>query len=323
MSKSASIVIITTAVLFSEVALANQMYLNLGALVDGGSYDVHIAFNPFPSVVLGDDDTTTGIFDEFGFSQILAPSIYDMSDGSLFGNFIDTNATSTLNAYGIPTSGTALDGTTNVSLTLPNCASGQCDLDELNGLAMGDDEGFGTSWDLQVVYRFDGVMSQSGAVFTSGYLDVYFNDTRNDSFSGGVRTSVNYGGVNEQVLFRGELNGSDINLGNLDVFFEITSAIDNFLWVSDGQGYYHDAHDLALTGDFAKLTLDTNIDPPIPTPEQLLLRTVALTTPDAPYSVVAIRESHLDGSVKVEVPEPSTLALMGIGLLFGSRRKKI
>ena len=61
----------------------------------------------------------SGSFEEFGFSQLLGTSIYDLTDGNgIFGDFYDTNITSELLGAGITDgiNGTALDGLTNVTL---------------------------------------------------------------------------------------------------------------------------------------------------------------------------------------------------------------
>ncbi|HSG52251.1 MAG TPA: hypothetical protein VLA40_09085 [Rheinheimera sp.] len=107
------------ALLLSSVANASDMMIDLGT----NSYDAARLGGAF------DGNTMTGIFDEFGFSGLWATSVYDFSDGSLFGSFYDTNIADTLNGIGVPTSGTALDGVSTVNLRLPNCPLGECDID--------------------------------------------------------------------------------------------------------------------------------------------------------------------------------------------------
>jgi hypothetical protein len=274
----------------SAGAQANPMYIDLGT----NDYDTG-RFIGTP-----DADTRTANFTEFGFSQILATSFYNFNDGSVFGSFFDTNDPVILGNYGIPTSGTALDGVTNVSLVLPDCPNGQCDIDALSPLVppLGtNNEGFLQTWDLQVSYVFNGNLGAGGPVYTSGQIDVYFNDL----------TALN----NDRLIMTGTLTGSDVNLTNLDLFFDITFVEDNWLFIDNGSGVFVDAADGIPSGNYARLALDTNVNPPIPTANQLLL----VSSGDG--NVWAARQTTLDGSVTGQIPAPGVLALFGVGLLAG------
>ncbi|MBK1693379.1 hypothetical protein CKO09_01305 [Chromatium weissei] len=325
MKTSTSIVFLTISILTAETASANQMYLNLGALTDGSSYDEPQRFHTV------DANTTTAVFPSLGFNTIKATSIYDMTDGSVYGSFIDTNDTSVLTSYGISTSITApsiyemttsITATPDVVLTAPDCVIGECDIDTLNDInTRGDHEGFGQTWDIQVQYRFEGFLSTDNTItFTGGYLDIYFNEYENDTTSGIV-----LGGTNEKRLLRAEVTGSELVSGNLDLFFDITSAVDDFFWIDNGRGTYLDPYDTALIGEYATMRLDTNIDPPIPTTDKLLLLPTNFPiTVGTPYAVAAIRQTELDGSIRMAIPEPTTLALLGIGLFgVGIARRNI
>ncbi|AHF05433.1 hypothetical protein MARPU_06055 [Marichromatium purpuratum 984] len=296
--KTLTISLAAATALTANVASAGLMYINL----PDNSYDAG-RFIGAP-----DANTMTGTFDEFGYSQLLATSIYDFTDGSVAGSFFDTNDPATLASYGIPTSGTALDGVTTVDLVMPNCPLGQCDIDALSPLVpplATDNEGFLQTWDLQVEYTFFGDLGASGPTYTGGTFDIYFNDFTDDT--------------NDRLVLTGELTGSALSGANLDLFFDITFAEDNFLFIQDDNGVFIDAFDKLAAGGTPTLELDTNVDPPIPTANQLLL----VAGPSGP---AAVRQTKLDGSVTGSIPEPATLGLLGAGLLgigfAGSRRRK-
>lgn len=290
-----SLVALAVGAMYCGSALASDMYINL----TNNTYDSLRSISQ-GGVIPYDANTRTANFREFGYNQILATSVYDVSDGSVFGSFYDTNIPGELTAAGVPTSGLALDGVTTVNLVVPDCPAGQCDIDGLSPLVpplSTDNEGFLQTWDLQVLYHFDGTLTAGGPVYTGGTYTVYFNDL----------TAAN----NDYIALIGTLTGSNIQAANLDLFFDVTYAAPGWLWVDDGTGVFRDA---SLGG--VRLALDTNVNPPIPTADQLLV-----------VGTNAIRQTTLDGSITAVVPEPGSLALVGLSLaavgFVGRRRKQV
>jgi hypothetical protein len=290
--------ITAAALLISSVASAADMYINLGT----NSYDTG-RFIGAP-----DADFATATFNEFGYSQLLATSVYDYSDLDIFGSFFDTNNIATLTGLGLPVAnGPTLAGGTG-NLVLPDCAAGQCDIDALSPLVpplASDNEGFLQTWDLQMEYTLIGTLVNDGPnsrpVYTGGTIDIFFNDLNND--------------LNDRLVLTLSLTGSDIQAANLNLFFDITFAEAGFLWIDNGSGTFLDAAAGIGSGNFARIVLDTNVNPPIPTPDELVL-----------VGTNAIRQSTLDGSMTASIPEPASLTMLGLGLLglaaAGRRQRK-
>ncbi len=285
MATAASLLLVSGAVSAADI------YLDVGT----NAYEV-------PLVTANDADSTTGIFEQFGFNQLLATSIYDINEvgesggaADIFGSFYDTNIASELTAAGVPTSGTAMDGSTFVELMLPGCPGTKCDIDALSPLVPPsngvDSEGYGLTWDLQLQYRFEGTLTLAGPVYTGGYIDVNFNDFNDNA--------------NDRTVITGSLTGSLLEPANLNLYFDITFAEVGFLFIDNGSGTFIDAAEGTTSHmDNATFAIDTNVVPPIPTLDQLLV-----------VGDNAIRQSELDGSAVAAIPEPATIAMMGLGLL--------
>jgi hypothetical protein len=68
--------------------------------------------------------------------------------------------------------------------------------------------------------------------------------------------------------------------------------------------------------------LDTNVDPALPTAAQL--GEISGTDPDGNVGDRLARQTQLDGSniFRKNIPEPATLALVGLGLLGAGRMRR-
>ncbi|BCX82837.1 hypothetical protein MIT9_P2425 [Methylomarinovum caldicuralii] len=289
-------------------------------------FDVGTSFNG------ADPGSSTSAFYELGYTGTLATSIYTAGSYPpvnipVGSKVIDTNIKEVLNYYGLaggPTNYTAIDGTTVQSLKDTPDFAGETNIDSLNGPSSPDTENFDANnsfgnvgWGLTYNYFFEGTWTGTGTHFTDGYIDFFFQDWTTTT--------------TEQVL-RINVTDSTLNMANLNVFGEVT-----FDWTGGGNDIYGlpslgdgtndctttlcqdffnfqtstptDFYSLAGKGMNISMTLDTNVNPPIPTADQL----VEFTGTDG--KKYWIRQTTLDGSVRFNVPEPGILLLLGSGLL--------
>ncbi|MBV5311503.1 PEP-CTERM sorting domain-containing protein [Chromatium okenii] len=293
----------------------------------------------------GDEDGVTEAINQLGMTGTLATSIYKASSfNNIFGStVIDTNIYTEVTALaGEPIAGvhTALDGTIlNGSVGDKNSrfvnpvvytqASLIRNIDQLNLVdGSGEDfEGFSGNnskdWFLDFQYYFTGTVSTSSQVFNDGYFNIFFIDK-----TSGNRVQVARLDVDNSELSNANLQVSGGYTGDFDgdgVADNLTDFQKNFFFdIKTGKTFWELWSESALNTNVVAWAINTNVVPPIPSASQLVLFNKG--TADQSDDVL-IRQTDLNSSIGFAIPEPSSVALLGMGLLglgarFGKKHRR-
>ena len=274
--------------------------------------------------------TKTGAFYELGLTGTLATSVY--TPGLAMGSAVyDTNITSKLNSFGIVGNTTgpsvaevyfgAPAATPDVNIK-DTATTGEKNIDALNGTAdtnaLNQSNIFFQGWTLTFDYYLEGTLTAGGPVFNDGYFDFFYDD---------LATALD---EHIQVLHV-DILGSVLSLASLDlkglVNFDfdgdadLDELSDPFLaafW-NFQTGTPSDWATLFANGVTINWALDTNVNPPFPT-----LTSLREFTNEKDDESFWVRQTTLDSSIRHSVPEPSSIALLGLGLagLAASLRKR-
>lgn len=161
-----------------------------------------------------------------------------------------------------------------------------------------DHEGFENTWGLYFDYTLNGtVLSASGssiiANYTSGTINIYYDD-----YVGRTAADRKRDPSIDDLVMSINVTGSGGDVANFLLYGEVTAVDPNYFFFTDGA---QDFDTLLDKGLVIAARVDTNLD--------------TTQVPTGPSGGKLTRGATLDGSGEFSVPEPGSLALLGLGLL--------
>lgn len=286
-----------------------------------------------------DNSTKTSAFNTLGVTETSATSIYLGVPQTIGTTVYDTNSVSVMQSYGFTAGLKDSLGTAQLTAVYPQIPAG-VNVDLLNTPTTGNgftngtgDFGWGNGyWGLTYEYTLTGVTTATGVYFSGGTIDIFYHDAApNISGLTNPDAAALASNTNKTKVLEIDVTGSSLKAPNLTVFGKVDAAflasassfVQNFWHIAGGAGTSF-AEYFNAGGSGIDFKLDVNVNPADPTADHFWTQNYRLVE-DGPIQTAFFRQATTSGTIEFTVPEPATLALMGLALAGAgvvSRRRK-